>query len=75
MWRSTGNQLSEKKKSEIIIYNIPDEVTLENAEDIIYPQNSELALTKGDVSTKFISKTKRNARNLVIRKPWEERKS
>ena len=29
-------------------------------------QNPELALTRGDMTTKFIFKNKRNARNLVI---------
>jgi hypothetical protein len=57
--------VQKRRKPRIIIYNIPDEVTLENAEDIISAQNPELALEKGDITTKFTFKTKKNARNLV----------
>ena len=41
-------------------------MTLDNAEDIILAQNPELKLQKGDIQTKFIFKTKRNTRNLVV---------
>ena len=64
-----GNRLEtsiqKRKNPRLIIYNIPEEITLENAEDIIRAQNSEQGLTKGDITTKFILKTKRNTRHLV----------
>ena len=50
----------------IIIYNVPDAVTTENAEDIILAQNPDLNLQEGDIQNKFTFKTKRNTRNMVI---------
>jgi len=58
--------VQKKRNPRLIIYNIPDEVTLENAEDIICTQNSALALNMGDITTQFFIKTKRKERNLVI---------
>jgi hypothetical protein len=58
--------VQKRRNPRLIIYNIPDEVTLENAEDIICAQNLALALNKEDITTKFIFKTKRKERNLVI---------
>jgi hypothetical protein len=49
----------------IVIYNIPEDVTTENAEEIISSQNPELNLSKGDMKPKFIMKGRRNIRNLV----------
>jgi hypothetical protein len=42
----------------IIIYNVPDAVTTENAEDIILAQNPDLNLQEGDIQNKFTSKPK-----------------
>jgi hypothetical protein len=58
--------VQKKRNPRLIIYNVPEEITLENAADIISDQNPELALTKEDITAKFIFKNKRNARNLVI---------
>ena len=49
----------------MIIYNIPDEITMDNAADIIREENPEIPLKTGDITTKFITKNKSNARNLV----------
>jgi len=57
--------VQKRRNPRIIVYNIPEEVTLENAVEIICAQN-ELALNKGDITPKFIFETKRKARNLVI---------
>jgi hypothetical protein len=61
-----GNRLETKvqkrRKPRLIIYNIPEEVTLENAVDVIYTQNSALKLNKGDITTKFIFQTKKKER-------------
>jgi hypothetical protein len=38
----------------IVIYSIPEEVTIENAEEIISSQNPELNLSVGNVKPKFI---------------------
>jgi hypothetical protein len=65
-----GDQLEinvqERRNPRLIIYNVPDVVTLEKAEDIIRAQNPDLKLQEGDIQTKFIFKTKRNTRNLVV---------
>ena len=50
----------------LIIYNVPDDVTPQNAEDVILAQNPDLNLQEGDIHTKFAFKTKRNIRNIVI---------
>jgi hypothetical protein len=57
--------LPKRRNPRIIIYNIPEEVTRENAEDIMCAQN-ELELKKGDITPKFIFETERKARNLVL---------
>ena len=48
-----------------MVYNIPEEVTVENTEEII-TQNPELILNAWDVKPKFTYKGKRNTKNLVI---------
>jgi hypothetical protein len=50
----------------LVIYNIPEDITLENATQTIREQNSELQLDESDFSAMFIYSTKRNARNLVV---------
>jgi len=57
--------LQKRRNPRLITYNITDEVKPENAEEIIFAQNTELALKKGDTTTKFFIKSKRNSRNLV----------
>jgi hypothetical protein len=59
-------RVQKRRKPRMIIYNVPDEITMDNAADIICEQNPELPLKTGDITTKFITKNKRNARNLVI---------
>jgi hypothetical protein len=49
----------------IIINNIPEEVTTESAGEIISTQNPELDLSKGDVKPKFIYKGRRDTSNLI----------
>ena len=58
--------VQKRRNPRLIIYNVPDETTLENAADIICDQNPELAVTREDITAKFIFKNKRNVRNLVI---------
>ena len=50
----------------LVIYNIPEEITTQNAEDKIIAQNPELNLNKGDISAKFTYVTKRQVWYLVI---------
>lgn len=65
MRRSTGNQFPEKKKSEINHLQYPWRGHTKIPENIISAQNTELTLTKDDI-TKFILKSKRKTRHLVI---------
>ena len=58
--------VQKRRNPMLIIYNVPDVVTFYYAEYIILAQNPELKLQKGDIQTKFIFKTKRNTKNLVV---------
>ena len=58
--------MQKRRKPRMIIFNIPDEITMDNAADIICEQNPELTLKNADITTKFITKNKRNSRNLII---------
>ena len=58
--------VQELRNPRLVIYNIPEDLTLENAKKTIREQNSELQLERRDIIGKFIYRTKRNARNLVI---------
>ena len=49
----------------MIIYNIPEEITMDNAADIIIEQNPEIPLKTGDITAKFITQNKRKTRNLI----------
>jgi len=66
--------VQKRRNPSLIIYNVPDVVTLDNAEYIILAQNPELKLQKGGNQTKFIFKTKRNTRNLVVEKNSQTRR-
>ena len=58
--------VQKRRNPRLIIYNTPEAVTPEHAEDIILAQNPGLKLQEGDIQTKFAFKTKRNIRNMVI---------
>jgi hypothetical protein len=58
--------IQKLRNPSIVIYNVPEEITKENAEEIIATQNPEINLCKGDVKPKFITKGRRNKRNLVV---------
>lgn len=58
----------------LVIYHIPEEVTIENAENIIISQNPEINLQSGDLKCKFIFKNKKNLRNLVVEVTSQVRK-
>jgi hypothetical protein len=52
-------KVQKRRKPRLIIYNIPEEITMENAADIISDQSPELAFTKEDITAKFIYKFRR----------------
>ena len=49
----------------VIIFNVPDDVTPENADDVIRTQNQELNLPNDSIRPKFIIKSRGNARHLI----------
>jgi hypothetical protein len=59
-------KVQELRNPRVVTYNIPGDITLDNATEIIREQNSELQLKERDITAKFIYRTKRNTRNLVI---------
>jgi hypothetical protein len=58
--------IQKRRNPRLIIYNIPDDLSTENAENIITTQNPNLNRQTGDIVAKFIFATKRETRNLVI---------
>ena len=58
--------INKLRNPSITIYNVPQEITKENAEELIGTQNPELNLREWDVKPKFITKSRRNTQNLVV---------
>ena len=54
------------RKPKIIIYNTPEEVTIENATTIIKTQNPDLKLNGEDMVAKFKYKTRKGNYNIVL---------
>jgi predicted nucleic acid-binding Zn finger protein len=50
----------------LVIYNIQEEINMENIEQILTTQNPELRLNEGEVVPKFTYRVKRDTMNLVI---------
>jgi hypothetical protein len=55
-----------RRNPRLIIYNVPDEINMENAQELIMKQNGEQSITQEDIIPRFIFKDKRTAKNLVI---------
>ena len=53
----------------LVIYNIPEDISTLNIEDTLLSQNPELNLKTGDIKAKFSYGTKRRTRKLVIEAP------
>ena len=62
------------RKPNLIIFNVPYDVTTENAENIIASQNPELNLNAGYLKPKYIFKDKRKTLNLINEVNSETRK-
>jgi hypothetical protein len=56
----------KRRNPRLIIYNVPDELSIENAKELIMKQNSELCIEKEDITPRYLFKDKRKANNLVI---------
>jgi len=59
-------KVQERRNPRLVIHTIPEEVTMENATNVILQQTSDTQLDEGDLQDKCIYRTKRNLRNLVI---------
>ena len=55
-----------RRNPRLIIYNVPDEITMENAQELIMKQNSEQSIGQEDITPRYLFKDKRKAKNLVI---------
>jgi len=58
--------IQKRRNPSLIIYNVPEALTTENAEGIIMAQNPNLNLQEGDIQTIYTFKTRRKTKNLVI---------
>jgi len=58
-------KVQELRNTRLLINNIPENITIENATKTIRELNSELQLAERDNVAKFIYIMKRNTRNLV----------
>jgi hypothetical protein len=54
------------KNPRLVIYNIPEDISIRNIEDTLLAQNPELNLKTGDINSKFMYETQRRTRNLLI---------
>ena len=56
----------KRRNPRVIVYNVPDTLTTENAEATKLAQNSDLKLQEGDFQAKYTFKTRRKTTNLLI---------
>jgi uncharacterized protein YyaL (SSP411 family) len=56
----------KRRNPRLTIYNVPGELNIENAKELIIKQNSEQCIEKEDITPKYLFKDKRKANNLVI---------
>jgi hypothetical protein len=54
------------RKHRLVIYNIPEDITTNNIEDILLAKNIYLGLKKGDIDAKFIHVPKNKHKNVVV---------
>jgi len=50
----------------LIIFNIPEEISIGNEEDTLIEQNPDINLKEGDIKAKFNYETRKRSRNLVM---------
>jgi hypothetical protein len=58
--------IQKLRNPRLVLFSIPEDITLGNVEDTLTCQNPEQDIKAGDIKAKFICKTKRGTRNLVI---------
>ena len=62
------------KNPRLIVFNVPEDITLENVVQAIVLQNSDLCLNESDIKPKFVFEDRRKHKNLVIGVNSETRK-
>jgi hypothetical protein len=62
------------KNSRIIVFNVPEDITSDNAAQAIVLQNSELHLNENEIKPKFVFEDRKKHKNLVIEVNSETRK-
>jgi len=55
-----------RRNPKLIIYNVPDELNIENSKELIMKQNSELCTEKEDITPRYLFKDKMKANSLVV---------
>ena len=53
------------RKQRLIIYNVPEEITIRNVTTIIKDENPEITMNVEDITAKFRYKTKKGNYNIV----------
>jgi len=66
--------VQKPRKPRLVILNIPNEINMDNAEETLIKQNTEINIQEGNIVPKFIYTTKRGTRNLVVEVDSETRK-
>jgi hypothetical protein len=62
------------KKPRIIVYNVPEDITSENAAEAVVLQNSEFNLNESEINPKFMFEDRKKRKKLVIEVNSEIRK-
>ncbi len=64
--RRIGRNIGKLSNARLVLFNIPEDITLDNVELAITRQNPEKDIRVGDIKAKFCYVTKWETRNLVI---------
>jgi len=59
-------KLHTPRKLKLVIYNVPEDISVQNIEETMKAQNPKLTLKTGDTNAKFLYRKRRNTQNLVI---------
>jgi hypothetical protein len=64
-WNDLEVTASKLRNPRVVIYNVLQEINVENLKETIMTQNLELGLIQGDIEAKFTYRTKRERINIV----------
>jgi len=54
------------RNARLVIFNIPEEISIGNVEDTLVVQNPDINLKQGDIKAIFSYQTRKHSRNLVM---------